>query len=85
VLDILTQIERDAASLHTKTIRTTSQVESRRTTSYVMDNDTGPRVSAMVLPSRDRVHTTTTQIDNSLVLSRIQQLRKKLEKDLQKK
>lgn len=85
VLDILTQIERDAARLHTKTIRTTSQVESRRTTSYVMDNDTGPRVSAMVLPSRDRVHTTTTQIDNSLVLSRIQQLRKKLEKDLQKK
>ncbi len=78
VLDILTQIERDAARLHTKTIRTTSQVESRRTTSYVMDNDTGPQVSAMVLPSRDRVHTTTTQIDNSLVLSRIQQLRKKL-------
>jgi hypothetical protein len=85
VLDILTQIERDAASLHTKTIRTTSQVQPRHTTSYVVDNDTGPRVLAMERPRPEQIHTTTTQIDNSQVLARIQQLRKKLEKDLQKK
>jgi hypothetical protein len=39
----------------------------------------------MERPRPEQIHTTTTQIDNSQVLARIQQLRKKLEKDLQKK
>jgi cell division septum initiation protein DivIVA len=79
VIDILTQIEKDASKLHTKTIHTTSQIKSSYPLSYVVENDSYPRVAASVAPRTDQVYTTRTQIDNSKVIDKIKTFKAKLQ------
>ena len=83
ILQVIDEIEKDAAALHTKTIRTTSRVETTYPRYVEETNDSLPRVSAMVIPDR-RVHSTTTQIDNGKVLKNIRSLKEKIHKDLGK-
>lgn len=83
ILEVINVIEREASSNHTKTVRTTSRVETSYPRVVVEDNDSLPRVSAMVLPDR-RVHTTETKIDNSSVLDHIKKLKEKINRDLSK-
>lgn len=83
ILQAIDEIERDAKALHTKTIKTTSRIETTYPRVAVEENDSLPRVSAMVIP-RKTLHESTTTLDNGKVLDNIKRLKEKIHKDLGK-
>lgn len=82
VLDVLNQLERDATQLHTKTIRSESRTKLSYNPTYVTSNDSGPQVAASYAPIPDKVQTTSTQIDNSQLIAKIQKAKNKIQKDI---